>query len=80
MSQAGTSISTSVKVRFPREMLAGIEEWAAAHDVPPSKAIRVLLYRGMAGDWSDFDGCTCDGPDQCTGKCSFEQLRGNDNS
>jgi hypothetical protein len=74
MSQA-TSVSTAVRVRFPREMLAAIEDWAAHNDVPRSKAIRALLYRGMVGDWSDAEGCTCDGPDQCTGKCAFEQSR-----
>ena len=73
MAQAVQSVSTSVRIRFPREMLAAIEGWAAHNNVPRSKAVRALIYSGMTGDWSDFDGCTCDGPDQCSGKCSFEE-------
>jgi hypothetical protein len=33
---------------FPVELLAGIEEWAAARDISRSKAIRVLHYRELA--------------------------------
>jgi hypothetical protein len=72
MSQA-TSQSTAVRIRFPREMLTAIEGWAAHNNVSRSKAVRALIYRGITGDWSDFEGCTCDRPDQCSGKCSFEQ-------
>jgi len=68
MAQATQAISTKVKVRFPVEMLQGIEEWAAARDMSRSKAIRVLLFKGLATDWSDWK-CTCDGTDQCTGEC-----------
>jgi hypothetical protein len=71
MAQAVQSISTSVKFRLPREMLAGLEQWATEHGMPRSKAIRVLCYRAMAGDWTDFDGCTCENPDQCAGTCRF---------
>jgi hypothetical protein len=48
MTQAAQAIGTKVKVRFPVELLAGIEEWAAARDISRSKAIRVLLYRELA--------------------------------
>jgi hypothetical protein len=71
MSQAANSISTSVKIRFPREMLAAVDDWAAHNNVPRSKAVRALIYRSMMGDWSDFDGCTCDGADQCHGGCGY---------
>jgi hypothetical protein len=71
MSQAVQSTSTSVKVRFPREMLVGLEEWAAARDMPRSKAVRVLIYRGLSTDDSDFDGCTCEDPKHCAGTCRF---------
>jgi hypothetical protein len=29
-------------------MLEGIELWAAAHGIPRSRAIRLLVYRGLA--------------------------------
>jgi hypothetical protein len=38
----------AVKIRFPVEMLEGIELWAAAHSIPRSRAIRLLVYRGLA--------------------------------
>jgi hypothetical protein len=68
MSQAVQSISTSVKVRFPREMLSAINDWATEHEVPRSKAIRTLLYRAMMLDCRNWE-CDCDGPDACNGKC-----------
>ena len=43
-----TPITTGIKVRFPIEMLDGIEHWAAAHHIPRSRAIRMLIYRGFA--------------------------------
>src|SRR5882672_5542827 len=66
MSQAVQSISTSVKVRFPREMLSAINDWATEHEVPRSKAIRTLLYRAMMLDCQNWE-CDCDGPDACNG-------------
>jgi hypothetical protein len=33
---------------LPTEMLDGIELWAAAHSNPRSRAIRLLVYRGLA--------------------------------
>jgi len=47
MSQATTQ-STSVSVRFPTELLTVIEEYAAAHGMPRSKAIQALTLRGFA--------------------------------
>jgi hypothetical protein len=41
-------ISTEIKLRLPTEMLEGIELWAAAHSIPRSRAIRLLVYRGLA--------------------------------
>ncbi len=48
MAKATNSISTTIRVRLPRELLAVIDEWAAAHDLPRSKAVQVLLLRGLA--------------------------------
>jgi hypothetical protein len=48
MAKATTSISTTIRVRFPREMLTVIDEWAAAHNLPRSAAIRALVLRGLA--------------------------------
>ena len=42
------AISTEIKLRLPTEMLEGIEHWAAAHSIPRSRAIRLLVYRGLA--------------------------------
>jgi hypothetical protein len=69
MAQATQSISR--KIRFPVEMLQGVEEWAASHDMSRSKAVRVLIYRGLSTDYSDFDGCTCEDPKRCAGTCKF---------
>jgi metal-responsive CopG/Arc/MetJ family transcriptional regulator len=48
MAKATNSISTTIRVRLPRELLAVIDEWATAHDLPRSKAIQALLLRGLA--------------------------------
>jgi hypothetical protein len=64
---AVTPISTEIKIRFPIEMLEGIEHWAAAHNIPRSRAIRLLIYRGFA----HVGRCDCAGrgPDSCSGNC-----------
>jgi hypothetical protein len=71
MAQSTQSVSTSVKIRFPRETLKGLEQWAAAHDMTRSQAIRALAWRGLVTDWGDWK-CNCCGADQCTGACSEE--------
>ena len=48
MAQATQSVSTTIRFRLPRELLVALDEWAAAHDLPRSKAIRVLVLRGLA--------------------------------
>ncbi len=48
MAQATVKISTTIRVRFPKEMLVVIDEWAALHGLPRSKAIQVLVFRGLA--------------------------------
>jgi hypothetical protein len=61
--------STTAKIRFPVEVLATVDEWAAAHQLPRSRAVRVLLMRGL---WVTGGPSTCDcigGPDTCTGNC-----------
>jgi len=48
MSHTDTSITTAVRIRFPREVLATFDQWAATHDMPRSVAVRVLALRGLA--------------------------------
>ncbi len=48
MSTVHAPISTEIKIRLPVEMLEGIELWAAAHSIPRSRGIRLLVYRGLA--------------------------------
>lgn len=57
MSDVRTPISTELKLRLPTEMLAGIEQWASARQVPRSKAIRELLWRGLAEPEPAVQGC-----------------------
>jgi hypothetical protein len=48
MAQATIKISTTIRVRFPKEMLVVIDEWAALLGLPRSKAIQALVLRGLA--------------------------------
>jgi hypothetical protein len=41
------SVSTSVKIRFPRETLAALDDWAAVNHIPRSVAVRRLILRSM---------------------------------
>jgi hypothetical protein len=50
MSQDNCTISTTVRLRLPRQLLDVIELWAAAHDMPRSTAIQALALRGLAWD------------------------------
>jgi hypothetical protein len=43
-----TTRSVTAKIRFPREVLATFDQWAATHDMPRSMAVRVLALRGLA--------------------------------
>jgi hypothetical protein len=43
-----TTRSITAKIRFPREILATLDYWAAAHQMPRSVAVRVLALRGLA--------------------------------
>ena len=43
--------TTTAKIRFPKEFLAVVDEYAAAHQLPRSVAVRALIMRGMA--WED---------------------------
>jgi hypothetical protein len=43
-----TTRSVTAKIRFPREVLATFDQWAATHDMPRSVAVRVLALRGLA--------------------------------
>ena len=62
-----SSVSTSVRIRFPREMLAAIEDWAAAHNLERSPAVRALVLRSLVRGQPK---CNCDGqPDACSGNC-----------
>jgi hypothetical protein len=40
--------STTARIRMPVEFLAVLDEWAAAHQLPRSMAVRALIMRGMA--------------------------------
>jgi hypothetical protein len=42
--------STTAKIRFTRELLIVIDEWAIVHRMPRSVAVRMLLLRGLAWD------------------------------
>jgi hypothetical protein len=46
MSQA--TKSTTAKIRFTRELLIVIDEWAIIHRMPRSVVVRMLLLRGLA--------------------------------
>jgi hypothetical protein len=48
MSQAESRFTTTARIRFPKEFLAVVDEWAAAHDQPRSVAVRALILRGLA--------------------------------
>jgi hypothetical protein len=48
-----TTRSVTAKIRFPREILATLDYWAAVHDMPRSAAVRVLALRGL---WSLGNG------------------------
>jgi hypothetical protein len=50
MSQAESRFTTTAKIRFPKEFLAVVDEYAAAHQQPRSVAVRALIMRGMAWD------------------------------
>jgi hypothetical protein len=66
VSDIHTAISTTVRVRFPVETLDFINAWAAARQIPRSKAIRELIYRGAV----QTGRCDCDSPDACSGNGS----------
>jgi hypothetical protein len=42
-----TTRSVTAKIRFPREVLTAFDDWAAAHQMPRSVAVRVLALRGL---------------------------------
>jgi hypothetical protein len=50
MSQDPNTVSTTIRLRLPRQLLAVIEEWSTAHDLPRSTAAQQLLLRGLAWD------------------------------
>jgi metal-responsive CopG/Arc/MetJ family transcriptional regulator len=43
--------STTAKIRFPKEFLAVLDEYAAVHNMARSMAVRALIMRGLA--WED---------------------------
>jgi hypothetical protein len=47
MSQAKSKLTTTARIRFPNEFFAELDAWAAAHDLPRSVAVRVLILRGL---------------------------------
>jgi hypothetical protein len=47
MPQGKSQLTTTARIRFPNEFLAELDAWAAAHDLPRSVAVRVLILRGL---------------------------------
>ncbi len=47
MSKAIGTLTTTARIRFPNEFLAELDSWAAAHNLPRSVAVRVLILRGL---------------------------------
>jgi hypothetical protein len=73
MSQAAQSLSTSVKIRFPRETLAALDDWAALNNLPRSVAVRRLILRSMT-NWEDDPQAYCAGCEGGTGPCQCEPV------
>jgi hypothetical protein len=48
MAKVKGVISTTIRFRVSYQLLAVIDEWAVAHDMPRSKAIQELVLRGLA--------------------------------
>jgi hypothetical protein len=71
MPQAIQSLSTSVKIRFPRETLAVLDDWAAVNNLPRSVAVRRLILRSMA-NWEDDPEGFCAECEGGTGPCQCE--------
>jgi hypothetical protein len=85
MAQAIYSVSTSVKIRFPRETLAALDDWAALNNLPRSVAVRRLILRSLTNweddpqAWCNCEGgtaacqcepsCDCTAADGCTRNC-----------
>jgi hypothetical protein len=55
MSQAENTRTTTARIRFPKEFLLVVDEWAQAHGQPRSMAVRALILRGLA--WDDARLC-----------------------
>jgi hypothetical protein len=48
MAKVKGSVSTTIKVRIPYQLLRAIDAWAELHRMPRSVAIRELVLRGLA--------------------------------
>jgi hypothetical protein len=55
MAKTESKFTTSVRVRFPKELLAALDHWAALNRLDRSVAVRRLILRTMA-DWTDEGG------------------------
>ena len=73
MAQAATSLSTTVKIRFPRETLAALDSWAAINHIPRSVAVRRLILRSMT-NWEDDPEAYCADCEGGTGPCQCEPM------
>jgi hypothetical protein len=56
--------STTAKIRFPVEFLAVVDEYAAAHGLPRSVAVRALILRGMAWEEAKHTSTSAQQPQQ----------------
>jgi hypothetical protein len=56
--------STTARIRFPTEILAVVDEYAAAHGLPRSVAVRALILRGMAWEEAKHASTSAQQPQQ----------------
>jgi hypothetical protein len=71
MAQAIGKNTTTVKVRFPHEVLAALDHWAEINKLPRSVAVRRLILRSMT-DWEDDPQGFCAVCEGGTGRCYCE--------
>jgi len=57
MSQGNSQYTTSVKIRFPNEVLEALDRWASINNMPRSVAVRRLMFYGLVsweGDHTSY--------------------------
>jgi hypothetical protein len=71
MAKAIGQNTTTVKIRFPHEVLAALDAWAALNNLPRSVANRRLILRAMT-NWEDDPAGHCAVCEGGTGRCYCE--------